>query len=532
MVRRTGACRIALVVLLLAIISPRPGHVAAVAVSARYTITELPVLAGSDFAAATDLTDAGEVVGTVWLTGGTTHAFRYARGALTDLGGLGGQNSTGAAINASGAIIGTDDAAGPVNYTDSFFLDGDTLAHVPFRLRALNDAGLAVGSKDLGFDSPQPRSFFYDHGTITPISVGPTDETMGGGFSAFAINNARQVLGSLYHDCPCPTTPILYQDGQTTDLTTRGIGGAVALNNRGQILGWATGGGAALFGDTTIPLPDTLGDYGVSYTDVNDLGQVVGTGYNNGFFPNNFHGMLYRDGILADLNALIPLGTGWVILRATAINNLGQILVAGTQADGYEHPLLLTPTFTDLPADHPYHDAILALANRDIIRGYGDGRVGPDDAVLRAQSAALIARSVGWDAEDWPDTTFSDQDVVDADLWRDVRALAHYHVALGYEDGTYNPTGAVLEQQVILYITRAMITKGYWIEQADASPYPNLPNTTDREQTDHRTVATYVHYVGAVPDRPTGRAWTDWNQAATRGWFAQALWLALSSQLA
>jgi hypothetical protein len=182
-----------------------------------------------------------------------------------------------------------------------------------------------------------------------------------------------------------------------------------------------------------------------------------------------------------------------------------------------------------VPEDNPYRDAINDLASRGIIRGYEDGRFGPADPVLRAQSAALIARSAGWEAEDWGDVVFPDRGAVDADLWRNVRTLAHYRVALGYADGTYNPTGEVLHQQVLLFIARAMVQKGSWQPQPDTNPYPNLPGATERERADRRDIATYVHYAGAVPGRPIGQAWADWDQPASRGWYAQVLWQALNS---
>lgn len=211
-----------------------------------------------------------------------------------------------------------------------------------------------------------------------------------------------------------------------------------------------------------------------------------------------------------------------------AVSGLGGVVAI---AAGERHGLAIvaaSPRFTDVSPGHPYHDAIVALADRGIIRGYGDGRFGPNDHTLRAQSAALIARAAGLDAEDWPDASFPDQGEVDDDLWRNVRTLAHYQVALGYEDGTYNPTGEVLEQQVILFIARTMVAKGSWALQDDTSPYPNLPGTTAREQADRRAIATYVHYVGAVPFRQVGQPWVGWDQPATRGWYAQALWAALA----
>ena len=37
-------------------------------------------------------------------------------------------------------------------------------------------------------------------------------------------------------------------------------------------------------------------------------------------------------------------------------------------------------------------------------------------------------------------------------------------------------------------------------------------------------LVTFVNYAGAVPGRPANQAWTDWDQAADRGWTAEILW--------
>jgi hypothetical protein len=45
-------------------------------------------------------------------------------------------------------------------------------------------------------------------------------------------------------------------------------------------------------------------------------------------------------------------------------------------------------------------------------------------------------------------------------------------------------------------------------------------------------VATFVAYTqgaGGVPDFPANGGFAAWNQPATRGWFARALWTALNS---
>ena len=47
-------------------------------------------------------------------------------------------------------------------------------------------------------------------------------------------------------------------------------------------------------------------------------------------------------GQITDLNSLIPAGSGWVLNRATGINDAGQIVGSGT-INGVLHVFLLTP---------------------------------------------------------------------------------------------------------------------------------------------------------------------------------------------
>ncbi len=200
--------------------------------------------------------------------------------------------------------------------------------------------------------------------------------------------------------------------------------------------------------------------------------------------------------------------------------------------------------FSDLPADsaqaqHPSQplpsivEQIRQLALRGYIRGNSDGTFGPDSTTLRAQMAALITRPVGWELDRF-DTSFTDRGAVDAALWRNVSALAAYKVAKGFGDGTFNSMGPVLYEQVLLFISRAMQQKGYWVQQADNATYfPNLPGSSAAEQADRRDIVTYVYYtqkLGGVPDFPATGSFTKWDQPAPRVWFAQALYRALRSQ--
>ena len=100
-------------------------------------------------------------------------------------------------------------------------------------------------------------------------------------------------------------------------------------------------------------------------------------------------------------------------------------------------------------------------------------------------------------------------------------------ILLGVAAPCYGPTDNVLYAQVISFITRGMVAKGYWTQQPDnAALFPNIPADSGHRQD----IATYVHYVGALPGTTnTGAAWTVWDQPSTRGWFAEAEWRALDS---
>lgn len=210
-----------------------------------------------------------------------------------------------------------------------------------------------------------------------------------------------------------------------------------------------------------------------------------------------------------------------------------------------------TETFSDVATNRVDFVAITELAARGIIYGYGNGDYGPDDGVQRAQMAALIARATAagpgtpttnlappaclvagtWDCDDWGND-FTDRGALDGNLWRNVGALQHYGVALGYTAETcaarglavpcYGPNDEVTYAQTISFITRAMIAKGYWSNHPEASlPFEGIPLP---HQDDLRTYSYYTQGRGGMLATPA-----DWNDQATRGWFALALWGALDS---
>ena len=69
-------------------------------------LVELGSLVEGGFAAASDMNDRGEIVGTARAASGASHAFLWKDGAMHDLGSLRGDYSAAAAISDSGDVAG------------------------------------------------------------------------------------------------------------------------------------------------------------------------------------------------------------------------------------------------------------------------------------------------------------------------------------------------------------------------------------------------------------------------------------------
>lgn len=86
-----------------------------------------------------------------------------------------------------------------------------------------------------------------------------------------------------------------------------------------------------------------LGTLGGSFSvarDLNNHGEVVGGSLTEG--DENFHGFLYRNNRLYDLNEFLDPGTGWEVIQALGINNHGEILGIGSNT-GQDRIVLLRP---------------------------------------------------------------------------------------------------------------------------------------------------------------------------------------------
>jgi len=119
----------------------------------------------------------------------------------------------------------------------------------------------------------------------------------------------------------------------------------LALNDREQCAGVAFNSGTgrieAFLQQNGVR--DMLGTLGGSFSiarDLNNHGEVVGGSLTEG--DENFHGFLYRNNRLHDLNEFLDPGTGWELIQALGINNHGEIIGIGS-CTGQDRIVLLRP---------------------------------------------------------------------------------------------------------------------------------------------------------------------------------------------
>ena len=254
----------------------------------------------------------------------------------------------------------------------------------------------------------------------------------------------------------------------------------------------------------------------------------------------------------------------------TATAAAGQTFIGWTldgQYVGYANPLkftvtanrtlvaafVATPTFSDLGTLSPQdQQAITFLAALGIVNPNGvngSGQFQPGGNVKRAEIAAFVARTFGWDNE-FHSNTFPDKcdanniNCIDDELWNNVAALRDYGVVGGYTDpitcedaGTtapcYLPRDTVKRVQVVSVVARAFIKNpglrptGFWDRlPADGAQYTNVPNTG----TQRSDLTTYRANVGTVPGQTSDASFGDPNGNGSRLYTVQVLYAAFNAQ--
>ena len=248
---------------------------------------------GSTFPAS--INDDGVIVGVGLTATHDEHGFMYANGTYTDLRPFGIFSAGG--INAAGQV-----AAATLNraviYSNGTVTDLGTLGGNTSSGGAINDNGQVVGGSRTGktdpFGTPVMHAFLYQNGSMQDLG------SLGGTFcGANAINSTGNVIVgtgyTVYYTPGGPNTEhaFRYSGGTMNDLGTLGGASSAAygINSLDQIVGYAQVPGgpqhAFLYTTSMLDLNEYLDSSGLGWTlsvasDINDSSWITGWGITPG----------------------------------------------------------------------------------------------------------------------------------------------------------------------------------------------------------------------------------------------------------
>jgi probable HAF family extracellular repeat protein len=368
-----------------------------------YKITDLGP-ANNPFSQAAGLDDFGLITGVATAVDGNQHAVIWLNGVMTDIAlpGLGGPNSGGGAVNLFGQVIGGAETSLKDPNNENVCGYGTGLQGLPFLWRngagmtalpalggtnaawgGINDVGQVAGYAETSQKDPAcsgkvavngtgPQLFGFqaviwgpkagqiqqlsplsgdtvamansinDHGEAVGTS-GTCANTVVGGFEEGPHAVLWESNGSV-HD--------LGNLGGTVNTNLLGAGTeAWSINNRGVVTGQAVLTGNKTFHPFLWSRETGMLDLGVLPGDLvgaglamNNNNEVVGASVSApGPATGNPRAFLWQQGVMTDLNTLIPADSPLYLLTAFGINDAGAIVGFGVTGGGDIHGFLATP---------------------------------------------------------------------------------------------------------------------------------------------------------------------------------------------
>ena len=177
--------------------------------------------------------------------------------------------------------------------------------------------------------------------------------------------------------------------------------------------------------------------------------------------------------------------------------------------------------FRDVPADHIFASYIESVKDKGLMDGYTDGRFGPNDHLLRAQFAKILAGTVGLHTQSLEyafHNCFSDVAAGSEYPHDYVEEAAHGGIVEGRSNGTFGPFERITRAQLAVMIVRA--AEGSLARPASLAPgFADMGNLTP-EFKEAIAIAKHNGILSGYPDstyRPRGYA--------TRGQMAKAVYL-------
>lgn len=141
-----------------------------------------------------------------------------------------------------------------------------------------------------------------------------------------------------------------------------------------------------------------------------------------------------------------------------------------------EKDVPVTASFTDVPADAWYAEAVNTLASLGIIKGIGDGQFAPNRTITRAEFTVIAMRFANVSA----DVTNPFTDIATNDwYYTAVTSAVSYGWINGYSDGSFRPQATITRAEVVTIVNRMLnrTADRNFVDSNVTAQFDDVPNT-------------------------------------------------------
>lgn len=141
-----------------------------------------------------------------------------------------------------------------------------------------------------------------------------------------------------------------------------------------------------------------------------------------------------------------------------------------------EKDVPVTASFTDVPADAWYAEAVNTLASLGIIKGIGDGQFAPNRTITRAEFTVIAMRFANVSA----DVTNPFTDIAANDwYYTAVTSAVSYGWINGYSDGSFRPQATITRAEVVTIVNRMLnrTADRNFVDSNVTAQFDDVPNT-------------------------------------------------------